>query len=152
MRNEERGKGMVLAGVVLAGVLAAGCATSTGVKKQEGALKSRVDSLEGQLAQLNQRVEDVALQQQALQSEATSASAAPASAAPARKRLSVRETQQALAAAGYYKGPIDGKEGPKTRKAIREFQIAKGLKSDGVVGRKTVEALLAYLSPEAPER
>ncbi len=154
MRNEERGKGMVLAGLVvagltLAGMVAAGCATSTGTKKAEGpTLRSRVDSLESQLAALNQRVEDVSLQQQALQGELRSASAAPAATAPARKRLSTREIQRALAAAGYYKGTVDGKEGRQTKKAIREFQSANGLRPDGVVGRKTAEALQAYLPAE----
>ncbi len=157
MRNMERGKGMVLAGPVVAaltvaGLLTAGCATSTGTKKAEGpTLRSRVDSLESQLAALNQRVEDVSQQQLALQDELRSASAAPAAAAPARKRLSIREVQRALAAAGYYKGAVDGKEGRQTKKAIREFQSANGLKADGVVGRKTAEVLQAYLPAEGTE-
>ena len=35
---------------------------------------------------------------------------------------SVRETQMRLARAGYYRGPIDGVMGPRTRDAIRAYQ------------------------------
>ena len=48
-----------------------------------------------------------------------------------------KKIQEALKIAGYYDGEVDGKIGPKTKKAIREFQAAKGLKVDGVVGPKT---------------
>ena len=48
-----------------------------------------------------------------------------------------KEIQTALKAAGFYAGNIDGKVGPKTKKAIIEFQKAKGLKADGKVGPKT---------------
>lgn len=48
-----------------------------------------------------------------------------------------KDIQTALKEAGYYTGAIDGKIGPKTKKAIEEFQAAKGLKVDGKVGPKT---------------
>lgn len=48
-----------------------------------------------------------------------------------------KEIQTALKAAGFYTGNVDGKIGPKTKKAIIEFQKAKGLKADGRVGPKT---------------
>lgn len=48
-----------------------------------------------------------------------------------------KEIQTALKAAGFYTGNVDGKIGPKTKKAIIEFQKAKGLKADGKVGPKT---------------
>lgn len=51
------------------------------------------------------------------------------------------EIQTALKNAGFYSGSIDGKIGPKTKKAIEEFQKANGLKADGKVGPKTWEAL-----------
>lgn len=59
--------------------------------------------------------------------------------------LSPRQIQKALKNAGYYKGTIDGKIGPKTKEAILKFQRAKGLKADGVVGKKTSAALNKYL-------
>lgn len=56
-----------------------------------------------------------------------------------------KEIQTALKNAGFYDGKIDGKVGPKTKKAIRQFQEAKGLKVDGKVGPKTWAELERYL-------
>lgn len=47
------------------------------------------------------------------------------------------EIQKALRNAGYYTGTIDGKRGPKTKKAIEDFQRANSLEVDGRVGPKT---------------
>jgi peptidoglycan hydrolase-like protein with peptidoglycan-binding domain len=55
------------------------------------------------------------------------------------------EIQTALKHAGFYTGSIDGKIGPKSKKAIEDFQSAKGLKVDGKIGLKTWEALGKYL-------
>jgi len=52
-----------------------------------------------------------------------------------------RQIQAVLKKAGFYKGEIDGKEGPQTKRAIKAFQKAKGLNPDGVVGPKTWEEL-----------
>lgn len=57
-----------------------------------------------------------------------------------------KEIQAALKAAKFYAGDIDGKIGPRTKKAIVEFQKAKGLKPDGKVGPKTWAALERYLT------
>jgi len=59
-----------------------------------------------------------------------------------------RDIQTALKAANFYTGSIDGKMGPKTKKAIVEFQKAKGLKADGKVGPKTWIALEKYLTTQ----
>ncbi|MCX5711488.1 MAG: peptidoglycan-binding domain-containing protein [Candidatus Omnitrophica bacterium] len=56
------------------------------------------------------------------------------------------DIQTALKNAGYYTGTVDGKIGPKTKKAIEECQKANSLKADGKVGPKTWEALSKYLS------
>lgn len=56
------------------------------------------------------------------------------------------EIQAALKNAGFYSGKIDGSLGPKTKKAIENFQSANGLKVDGKVGPKTWEALSKHLS------
>ncbi len=57
---------------------------------------------------------------------------------------STREIQQALKNAGFYQGAIDGKMGPQSREAIREFQRVHGLSVDGIVGRKTWAQLSPY--------
>ena len=49
----------------------------------------------------------------------------------------IKKTQEALAARGYDPGPIDGVDGPRTRKAVMAFQAASGLESDGIVGNLT---------------
>ena len=55
-----------------------------------------------------------------------------------------REIQQALKNAGFYQGSVDGKMGPVTREAVKEFQRVHGLNDDGVVGRQTWAKLKAY--------
>lgn len=56
--------------------------------------------------------------------------------------------QKALKNLGFYEGEVDGKIGPKTKEAIREFQRKNNLNVDGKVGPKTW-ALLEK-SQEAP--
>lgn len=53
----------------------------------------------------------------------------------------VRIAQQHLANLGYYNGKIDGKMGPATKAAIKQFQREQGMKADGVLGSKTRRAL-----------
>jgi len=65
-----------------------------------------------------------------------------------KKSLTHKDIQIALKNANFYTGPIDGKIGKNTKKAIREFQKANGLKADGKVGPKTKELLLQYLTQE----
>jgi peptidoglycan hydrolase-like protein with peptidoglycan-binding domain len=60
------------------------------------------------------------------------------------------EIQTALKNAGFYAGNVDGKIGPKTKKAIEAFQKANGLKADGKVGPKTWEAMSKHSSPAEP--
>jgi peptidoglycan hydrolase-like protein with peptidoglycan-binding domain len=43
----------------------------------------------------------------------------------------VENVQRELASAGYYKGPIDGVIGRKTRQAIAAYQAAAGIEPDG---------------------
>ena len=59
-----------------------------------------------------------------------------------------KDIQTALKAANFYTGNIDGKIGPKTKRAIMEFQKAKGLKADGKVGSKTWIELEKYLTTQ----
>ncbi|MCM8792503.1 MAG: peptidoglycan-binding protein [Candidatus Omnitrophica bacterium] len=56
-----------------------------------------------------------------------------------------KKIQLALKKAGFDVGPIDGKLGPKTLKAIKGFQKKNKLKIDGIVGIKTWEKLKMYL-------
>lgn len=53
----------------------------------------------------------------------------------------IKKVQEALAARGYNPGPIDGRDGPKTRKAVKAFQQDSGLDPDGQVGSLTQNRL-----------
>lgn len=57
-----------------------------------------------------------------------------------------KDIQIALKNAGYYTGAIDGDIGPKSTKAIEDFQAANGLTADGKIGRKTWAVLGPYLN------
>ena len=57
-----------------------------------------------------------------------------------------QKIQLALQNAGYYDGPIDGKVGAKTRRAITEFQKANNLNADGILGAKTWSSLKTHLN------
>lgn len=45
--------------------------------------------------------------------------------------------QTALSALGFDPGKIDGKDGPNTQKAVREYQARNNLSIDGIVGPNT---------------
>jgi peptidoglycan hydrolase-like protein with peptidoglycan-binding domain len=52
-----------------------------------------------------------------------------------------RKVQEALKAKGNDPGPIDGRMGPKTRAALKEYQQASGLKATGQLDSQTAEKL-----------
>ena len=56
------------------------------------------------------------------------------------------DIQRALTKAGFDLGAIDGKMGPKTKKAIQAFQKEHNLTVDGIVGAKTWEKLKTYIN------
>ena len=58
------------------------------------------------------------------------------------------DIQTALKNAGFYSGVVDGKIGPKTKKAIEAFQKANNLKADGKIGPKTWDLLKTHLGTE----
>jgi hypothetical protein len=53
----------------------------------------------------------------------------------------VTTLQNELTALGYSPGKADGAYGPATEQAVKNFQTAKGLTVDGIVGPKTLAAL-----------
>ena len=58
--------------------------------------------------------------------------------------------QQALQAAGFSPGAIDGSFGPGTEAAVLAFQRSKGIAADGVVGPNTATALGLAAIPSVP--
>jgi peptidoglycan hydrolase-like protein with peptidoglycan-binding domain len=53
----------------------------------------------------------------------------------------VRSVQESLRERGYYVGDVDGQWGPKTEDAVRNFQNANGIPSDGRLSTPTIAAL-----------
>ncbi len=114
--------------------------------------------LQSQIGLLDQRVsqlERVGNPWAASPGSAPAVTSVPAPEPPARQAAAAastsggakpgtREIQQALKNAGFYQGAVDGKMGPLTKDAVREFQRVHGLKDDGVVGRQTWGKLNAY--------
>ncbi len=63
------------------------------------------------------------------------------------RQASVRALQARLGSLGFYSGPVDGVWGAGTETAVQNFQRARGLQPDGLLGPGTVTAL--GLTPEA---
>ena len=53
----------------------------------------------------------------------------------------VKAAQQALKDKGHDPGMVDGRMGPKTQAALRDFQKAQGLQASGRLDTKTMQAL-----------
>lgn len=64
---------------------------------------------------------------------------------PSGFELPATSIQKALKGAGFYQGDMDGKIGPDTREAVRNFQRANGLTPDGIIGKTTWNMLKKYL-------
>jgi putative chitinase len=64
--------------------------------------------------------------------------------------LEVTALQQALQAAGFSPGAIDGSFGPGTEAAVLAFQHSEGLAGDGIVGPNTATALGLAAIPSVP--
>ena len=64
-------------------------------------------------------------------------------------RPSGKDIQQALKNTGLYSGEIDGIIGPRTEKAIKDFQQKNDLEADGKVGEKTWGKLKGYVGVSA---
>jgi len=115
-----------------------GCATTGKNKDLEiQGLRNRVLALETQLREKDDEL--TTLKEIAPKSEDTALSMVK-SETPDAKQI-----QAALKNAGYYLGPVDGKLGKGTRKAVRKFQEANNLPVDGKVGKNTWAALKGYL-------
>ncbi|MFH1458060.1 MAG: peptidoglycan-binding domain-containing protein [Candidatus Omnitrophota bacterium] len=127
-------------------LLLSGCAsTHKKSSDQVQQLQGRISLLESELQKKDQEISSLEgglRKTQGFSSGSYKSKTGSSSEAP----LSVRQIQAALKNAGYYKGAVDGQMGPKTREAIRAFQKARGLKADGIIGRKTSQELRNYLS------
>ncbi len=69
---------------------------------------------------------------------------------PLMQGQDVLAVQDRLAAVGYAPGPVDGRYGPTTAAAVKDFQAAHGLGVDGIVGPQTLAALHDAAPPPGP--
>jgi len=132
-----------------------GCSTVPKKFREEvSGIKSRVDNLESKVENVEAKQQETARvtseQGQAIEeikvAKETHEAKTNISIKPRefKSRGRIKEIQACLKNAGFYNGRIDGVKGKGTRKAIREFQKANGLKVDGIVGSKTWELLSKY--------
>lgn len=137
--------------LVAATAVVGGCA-SGGVRRDLARLQSQVGLIDERLGQLERGgyagIPATPGPEAVPQPwSAEPAPAVPASAASSKTpslKPSTQEVQQALKNAGFYQGKVDGRMGPLTKEAVKEFQRVHGLTDDGVVGKKTWEKLRAY--------
>ncbi len=59
--------------------------------------------------------------------------------------------QDALTKLGYEPGKVDGKDGPTTQKAVREFQAHAAVQIDGIAGPVTRQALADELTTKSAD-
>jgi zinc D-Ala-D-Ala carboxypeptidase len=64
---------------------------------------------------------------------------------------SLAGVQKALTHLGHDAGAPDGKDGPTTQKAVREFQASMSIKIDGIVGPQTRRSLMDELQKQSAE-
>jgi peptidoglycan hydrolase-like protein with peptidoglycan-binding domain len=133
--------GLVFIAAIM-GLSLCGCATMTKKCDQQNVeLKNQVMTLEQQLQQKDVEIEG--LRKALTDTTEDRYTAAKLQALP--EKPSIKQIQLALKNAGFQPGPVDGRMGTATRKAIKDFQKANDLEADGKVGKRTWAALGAYL-------
>lgn len=139
---------LLIAGIL---VFSAGCAT-TQQGQSAADLQMKVTDLENQVAAKDAEIKDLkfTMKDMAYDLDRTKAQRSGAGKMLSGKKdeilrvnVAPEKLQQALKAAGFYKGAVDGKLGNGTKAAIVKFQRANGLKADGIVGEKTWSELKA---------
>jgi murein L,D-transpeptidase YcbB/YkuD len=153
-------KNLLLAVIAISAIfIVSGCSTVPKKLKEEvGGIKSKVDTLESRMESVESKQAEsermVSQQSQTIDEMRSERAGAIRTnvtfgTRPAKGGYSIKEIQACLANAGFYKGNIDGIKGRGTKKAIKEFQKASGLKVDGKVGPKTWEILSKYAGASA---
>lgn len=143
------------AAIILALVFVSGCETVPKKFKAEVSdIKSRVDTLETRVEGVEAKTADIeraSSEQSRAMEEMRSRPVATnfGTKYSSKGKSNIKEVQTCLKNAVFYSGKVDGIKGRQTRRAIKEFQSANGLKADGIVGPKTWDALSKYASGPA---
>lgn len=127
--------------LIVPALFAAGCATARPRKAPEQDLNAQVSELQGQLQQKDQQIQELeaqlASQERSLTDSQDFSSGSKKSAIIRVSGVSAADVQRALVRAGFNPGPVDGRIGSQTKKAIKAFQRRNNLHADGIVGEKT---------------
>ena len=145
-----------MAALIAMASLVSGCAGAQ-TRQELARLQSQIGLLDERVIQLERSAVGGGVSAGAFSEPAVSVGAMPDAKTPAKKaaaepaassaaslKPTTREIQQALQNAGFYQGAVDGKMGPVTREAVKEFQRVHGLTDDGVVGKRTWAKLKSY--------
>ena len=119
-----------------------GCATTRHNQDFEiQGLKNKVSALEAELSAKDEELNS-------LKESVVKAPEQPvvANAVEVRPQPKTKDIQLALKNAGYYSGNLNGKMNKQTRRAIKAFQKANNLPTDGKVGKQTWNILADYLN------
>lgn len=154
-------KSFIVCAVALIGIISfclLGCAKKKSelppaeMQTQTAAPQAQLSS-EALTTQAVSKIETPSLSQETMAKHAASIAADKSThASISSGKPSAEEIQTALKNAGYYSGAIDAKIGPKSKKAIENFQKDNGLVIDGKVGPKTWSKLQPHLSAAAAEK
>ena len=132
----------------LLGILLLGCFSGcAGAEKERltslvNQLQMENDHLKGDLSQRNNQIQGLSVELNRVQQ--ANAQLMNERKTDARSATAY-QIQTALQKAGFYTGTIDGKIGERTKAAVMEFQKARNLKVDGLIGQETWEQLIKYL-------
>lgn len=119
---------------------ATGCVSKSRYQREVGDLQNQVAQKDAEL-----RAEQEKIQVQQGKKFAPGAFTGANYRTPSGFEISASQVQKALKNAGYYAGGMDGKIGPSSREAIRNFQHDNGLTADGVCGKATWAKLKTHL-------
>ena len=155
-------------------IFLSGCSSMGGGGSSNNAVNAQMGVLADEVTRLDQALQETRAQLQHEQARvaelenrlgggaSSSSSAAPAAYSstpsepyagvyrtPAGFELPASSVQKALKNAGFYTGDMDGKVGPDTREAVRNFQRSNGLTPDGIIGKSTWNLLKKHVDEPA---
>jgi hypothetical protein len=135
--------------LVIFALFISGCATAgkkkdleiQGLRNQISVLEAQIQSKDEEINCLKESLDKRAQEKETL----TGRSSKKKIPGEVKCRPNIRQIQIALTNAGYNPGAIDGKMGKQTKEALKAFQKANNLTSDGRPGKKTWDLLGPYL-------
>ena len=142
-------KRSVFLGLALFGIAVSGCVSKSTHESEVNSLQAQILQMDAALREQSQRTQE--LESQLASTRGMKSTGTPGVLTgvmyrtPSGFEVPALDVQKALKNAGYYSGSIDGKIGPDSREAVRNFQSDNGLTPDGVIGQKTWSKLKTNL-------